>query len=136
MVLSDMVPPPAYELCLVLKGHSTSQTAVGVLSKYGRLVLGESGIVRSIDNLGTRKLAYPIFAHQKKNLSGDYFVMRFDAPPTLVQEIDRQLRIDERIIRHLMVKDSVGSALRSASGVKEKSVSSSSSSSSGSDNKE
>jgi small subunit ribosomal protein S6 len=48
---------------------------------------------------GKRKLAYPI----KKKETGIYRIYRFEAKPSAIDEIERRLRIDEQVMRFMVV---------------------------------
>ena len=50
--------------------------------------------------LGEKKLAYPI----KKELNGYYYVMQVEANKEAIQEFDRKIRLDETILRHLIIR--------------------------------
>ena len=50
--------------------------------------------------MGEKKLAYEI----KKNINGYYFVMQIEANADAIKEFDRKARIDENMIRHLIIK--------------------------------
>ena len=54
----------------------------------------------TVDKWGTRKYAYPI----NYKTEGYYVRMLFEADPTVPQEVDRQMRINENIVRQLITK--------------------------------
>ena len=57
------------------------------------------GTVDNVDNWGKRKLAYEI-----NNLSeGDYILIDFHANPDHIAELDRILRINDNVQRHMIV---------------------------------
>ncbi len=60
---------------------------------------GKGKIVEAKD-MGEKKLAYPI----KKELSGYYYVLKVEATSEVVSEFDRRARLDESILRHLIIK--------------------------------
>jgi small subunit ribosomal protein S6 len=62
-------------------------------------LLGERGAIVNIDRWGTRKLAYEI----QKRQQGDYTLFQFQAEPGAIAEIDRACRLDESILRHLVI---------------------------------
>lgn len=55
--------------------------------------------VRNLNHWGTRTLAYPI----KKRETGYYVVADFDCEPPLLGEFERSVKLDESIIRYLLV---------------------------------
>ena len=50
-------------------------------------------------DLGKKKLAYPI----NKEVSGNYYVMTVTASTDVIKEFDRKVRINENVIRHLIL---------------------------------
>lgn len=91
---------PAYELTLVARKTNYSL----LLKKYALAVLDAGGVVKSIESLGTRRLAYTMFAQQQKHMTGKYLVLRFESPASLPKEMDRRLKIDDDVVRHLLVR--------------------------------
>jgi small subunit ribosomal protein S6 len=69
------------------------------LERYHELVTGKEGEVTSMDHWGTRQLAYPI---EKKN-TGYYVVAQFNGDPTALPEFERALKLDEGLLRYLLV---------------------------------
>jgi len=55
----------------------------------------------ALETWGKRRLAYEIQHHAE----GYYFFYRFRGQDRVVNELDRQLRIDESVIRHMVVRD-------------------------------
>jgi small subunit ribosomal protein S6 len=62
--------------------------------------LGESGAIRQIDQWGRRHLAYPI----AKQRDGYYLIITAELPPTLPFEIERTLRLNESVLRFLVLR--------------------------------
>ena len=58
------------------------------------------GTVDNVDNWGKRKLAYEIDGLT----DGDYTLIDFHADPANVAELDRVLRINDAVVRHMIVK--------------------------------
>jgi small subunit ribosomal protein S6 len=58
------------------------------------------GEITDSKDMGQKKLAYPI----KKELTGFYFVVNFNADNEIVAELDRKARIDENVIRHMIIR--------------------------------
>lgn len=68
--------------------------------KYAGVIESMGGKVTKREDWGLRNLAYRI----KKNRKGYYVLMNIDASAEAVKEMERLIRIDEDIIRHLTVK--------------------------------
>ena len=67
---------------------------------YKNLIETLKGKVVEAKELGEKKLAYPI----KKELNGYYYVMQVGANKEAIQEFDRKIRLDETILRHLIIR--------------------------------
>ena len=65
----------------------------GIIEKNG-------GTLLKVDNWGKRKLAYEI----EKKKEGFYVLFLFWAPPDLVEELERNYRLNHNVIRYLSVK--------------------------------
>jgi len=57
--------------------------------------------VRALEHWGKRTLAYPI----KRRETGYYVVAKLDTDPTALPEFERAIRLDETVLRHLVVID-------------------------------
>ncbi len=91
--------PKDYELTLVVDTQLAEGSVDETVKRYESL-LGERGaIMVNIDRWGTRKLAYEI----QKRQQGDYTLFQFQAEPSAIAEIDRACRLDESILRHLVI---------------------------------
>gem|GEM_PF-197411 len=71
-----------------------------VLEKFRQIVQSKAGDVLKIDEWGMRKLAYPI----EKKKQGYYVLAEFYGRADLPQELENFFRIDERVIRYIIVK--------------------------------
>ncbi|WP_300742673.1 30S ribosomal protein S6, partial [uncultured Helicobacter sp.] len=67
---------------------------------FKEVITKNGGEIETCLDMGTRNLAYEI----KKNKRGYYFVIYFKAQPTLIRELERNYRINEEILRFLVVK--------------------------------
>ena len=71
------------------------------VERVGAIVAEHDGKITHQDHWGVRKLAYEI---EKQN-KGDYMLLRFESEGPAVAEIDRYLRQDDQVLRHLVVVD-------------------------------
>jgi small subunit ribosomal protein S6 len=69
------------------------------LERYHQLAIGDEGEVTAVDHWGTRQLAYPI----EKKKTGYYVVAQFKGDPSALPEFERVLKLDEEILRYLVV---------------------------------
>ncbi|GAB2598386.1 30S ribosomal protein S6 [Spirosoma areae] len=91
--------PNNYETVFILTPVLSDAQMKDAVDKF-RKVLTENGaeLVHE-DNMGLRKLAYPI---QHKN-TGYYQLFEFKAPGTIIEKLNTEYLRDERIIRHLTI---------------------------------
>ena len=85
----------AYEVMVILDPSIEERTVEGSLDKYLNVIRKDGGSVEPVDVWGRRRLAYDI----KKNAEGIYAVINLNAEPATVKELDRQLTLNESILR-------------------------------------
>ncbi|HEY8789238.1 MAG TPA: 30S ribosomal protein S6 [Actinopolymorphaceae bacterium] len=84
-----------YELMLILDPDLEERTVAPSLDQYLNLVRQDGGEVSKVDIWGRRKLAYEI----KKRSDGIYAVIDVTCTPDSVAELDRQLNLNESVLR-------------------------------------
>ncbi|WP_300681619.1 30S ribosomal protein S6 [Nocardioides sp.] len=84
-----------YEVVVILDPSLDERTVAPSLDKYLNVVRNDGGTVDNVDVWGRRKLAYEI----KKNAEGIYAIVTLNAEPATVKELDRQLTLNESILR-------------------------------------
>ena len=84
-----------YELMVILDPDLEERTVQPSLETYLNLVTQDGGSVESIDVWGRRRLAYEV----DKNTEGIYAVVSLSAEPATVKELDRQLGLNESVLR-------------------------------------
>ena len=89
-----------YEIMFIVKATMESADVKKSAETYKNLIETLKGKVVEAKELGEKKLAYPI----KKELNGYYYVMQVEADKEAIQEFDRKIRLDETILRHLIVR--------------------------------
>ena len=86
----------AYEVVVILDPSLDERTVAPSLEKYlNGVIVNDGGTVENVDVWGRRRLAYEV----KKNAEGIYAVINLTAEPKSVQELDRQLTLNESILR-------------------------------------
>ena len=89
-----------YELVYILPADATEQQ-VGDLNTQVEAIIGRlHGTLNNTENWGRRKLAYEIGRHKE----GTYVLTTLTGSGELVKEIDRRLRVNDQVIRHLVVR--------------------------------
>jgi small subunit ribosomal protein S6 len=89
-----------YELVFVLVGNLDDEAVRNVNERLNQVITSQSGTVNATEIWGRRTLAYPI----GKNFDGIYILERFQMPPSGVEEVERHLRFNENVIRHLLIR--------------------------------
>ena len=91
-----------YELMMVLAPTASEEAVNGVLERVTKYINDNGGTVSSQEPWGNgrRKLAYPINRH----LEGNFVITRMNMPSEAVAELEAQLKINEQVLRHLLIK--------------------------------
>ena len=89
-----------YEIMFIVKTTMESDAASKLANTYKTLITDEKGEVTNFKDMGQRKLAYAI----KKQNTGFYYVINFNATSETVKELDRRLGLDENILKHLIIR--------------------------------
>ncbi|WP_040168019.1 30S ribosomal protein S6 [Microbacterium gorillae] len=84
-----------YELMVILHPEIDERQVAPNLDKFLKVITNDGGSIDKVDVWGKRRLAYEI---QKKN-EGIYAVVDFTATSEATQELDRQLKLSELIMR-------------------------------------
>ena len=90
----------AYELLFFVAPTISDEERVAVMKRIETTIAEGEGKVDNVDEWGKRKLAYEI----NGLTDGDYTLVNFHADPQNVAELDRVLRINDAVVRHMIVK--------------------------------
>ena len=90
----------AYEVMVILDPSLEERTVGPSLDKYLNVIRKDGGSVESVDIWGRRRMAYEIKKHQE----GIYAVVNLTAEPASVKELDRQLTLNESILRTKVIR--------------------------------
>jgi small subunit ribosomal protein S6 len=89
-----------YEHLLIARQDISAQQVDALATHLKTIVEGQGGKVEKQEYWGLRGLAYRI----KKNRKGHYVLLNINAPSGAVVELERQLKINEDVLRYLTVK--------------------------------
>ena len=92
-----------YEVMVVLDASLDERTVAPSLDTYLNVVRQDGGQIESVDVWGKRRLAYEI----DKNAEGIYAVIDLRAEPATVKELDRQLGLNESVLRTKLMRPEV-----------------------------
>jgi small subunit ribosomal protein S6 len=84
-----------YELMVILDPEVEERTVAPSLEKYLSVITTDGGSVDKVDIWGRRRMAYDI----KKKTEGIYAVVDFTASADTAKELDRQLGLNEAVLR-------------------------------------
>lgn len=89
-----------YETMFIVKPTLVEDEIKSKIEFYKEAIIKNGGEIETCLDMGMRHLAYEI----KKNKRGYYFVIYFKAEPSLILELERLYRINEDILRFIVVK--------------------------------
>ncbi len=88
-----------YEIMFIVKATLEENVIQNITKDVQKLISDNKGKVVDFKEMGRKKLAYPI----NKEVSGFYYLMNVEATKETISEFDRKLRINENVIRHLIL---------------------------------
>ena len=91
----------SYECAVILHPAVNEDGLKASTAKYVEIIAHAGGEITRVETWGKRRLSYEIM----KQPEGHYFFYRFRGVGALVDELGRHLRIDETVLRHLIVQD-------------------------------
>ena len=89
-----------YELMVILDPELEERTVAPSLDQFLGVIRTGGGTVEKVDIWGRRRLAYEI----AKKTEGIYAVVDLRATPDVVQELDRQLNLNESVLRTKLIR--------------------------------
>lgn len=89
-----------YEFIIIVSAQLSEEETKSVQDKYESIFLADDGEVVVKNDWGVKKLAYSI----NKQFRGRYFFYDFLGDPEKLDEAQRLMRIDENILRYLLVR--------------------------------
>jgi small subunit ribosomal protein S6 len=92
-----------YEIMVILDPSLEERTVTPSLDTYLNVIRTAGGSVEKLDVWGRRRLAYEI----AKKTEGIYAVIDLQATPEAVAELDRQLRLNESVLRTKVIRPEV-----------------------------
>ena len=90
----------AYELLFFVAPNADEEARAAAMKRIDVAITAEGGVVDSVEDWGKRKLAFEI----DDLTEGDYTLINFHADPTQIAELDRVLRINDAVKRHMIVR--------------------------------
>lgn len=90
-----------YELTYIIDATLEEEARKGMIEKFSELIKQNGGEIEKVDETwGKRRLAYPI----NDMLEGYYVLVTFQSEGNLPKEIERNLEINDKVLRYLVIK--------------------------------
>ncbi len=91
---------PLYEHVYLARQDITTQQVENITKSIEDLVKKEGGSINKVEYWGLRQLAYKI----KKNRRAHYTMININASPEALNEVERQISLNENVLRHISIK--------------------------------
>ena len=88
-----------YEAVIILSAKAQEEATVAFGEKMKEMI-SQNGELTNVDEWGKNTLAYPI----KKEPEGIYILFTFVAKPEFISEFERILRLDDIVLKHMVIK--------------------------------
>ena len=92
-----------YEIMVILDPELDERTVSPSLDTFLNVIRQDGGTVTSVDVWGRRRMAYDI----KKKSEGIYAILNINATPASVSELDRQLGLNESVLRTKVMRPEI-----------------------------
>src|SRR5215469_1181143 len=89
-----------YETVFIARQDITSAQAETLAETYSQLIADNGGKVTKTEHWGLKTLAF----RMNKNRKGHYVLFNLDAPPAAVLEMERNMRINEDVLRYMSIR--------------------------------
>jgi small subunit ribosomal protein S6 len=92
--------PRRYETIFITPADIPDEELQALIERYSAIITGREGILVKVEKWGKRKLAYEI----KKHLRGYYILLDFAGQTDVVNELERNFKIDDKILKYMTIK--------------------------------
>ncbi len=89
-----------YEVMFIVRPDVAEEDADKLIAGFSATVTGGGGVVKSVEKMGRRKLAYLV----RKFNDGNYVLLTIEADGAVVLELERRLRVTEPVIKFITVR--------------------------------
>ena len=89
-----------YEVMFIVRPDVAEEDADKLIAGFSTTVTNGGGVVKSVEKMGRRKLAYLV----RKFNDGNYVLMTVEANGAVVAELERRLRVSEPVIKFITVR--------------------------------
>ncbi|KAG7663512.1 MRP17 [[Candida] subhashii] len=109
-----------YELLAIARitdPANVSKEATRIASTVGRLILNNRGVIREITSIGAKPLPRIMKKEQERHFQGYHFLIGFDSSGGVQSQLLRTLRNDPRVLRAIIKKHDITSAMNPGNSV-------------------
>jgi small subunit ribosomal protein S6 len=89
-----------YEIMFIVKAELDEKAVKETASNLEKVLKDMKADILDSKDLGQKKLAYPI----KNSVRGYYYLLNILSLPKAIQEFDRKAKIDNNVLRHMIIK--------------------------------
>ncbi len=90
-----------YEIMFIVRADIDEKTQKETVTTFEKVLTNMKAKIVNNKDMGQKKLAYPISNQQR----GNYYVFNVEASADAVKEFDRKAKIDENILRHIVIRE-------------------------------
>jgi len=90
-----------YEIMFIVRADIDEKTQKDTVATFEKVLTNMKAKITNTKDMGQKKLAYQINKQQR----GNYYVFNVEASADAVKEFDRRARIDENILRHIVIRE-------------------------------
>jgi len=91
---------PHYENVFIARQEVSAAQVDTLADAFAEVITGAGGSINRREYWGLKSLSYRI----KKNRKGHYVLLNIEAPAEAVQEMERQMRLNEDVLRHMTIR--------------------------------
>lgn len=89
-----------YDLIFIVHPELNEEEVKAITDRYTQIIIAQKGTIIKTEDWGKRRLGYDI----NKQSKGNYILVDFYGPGTVIREVERNLKIDDKILKFLTVK--------------------------------
>ena len=89
-----------YELVLIISPEVVDEALDTTIKSISQFIIDKGGIISEVEQWGKRRLAYPV----EHFMEGSYVLTRFKLEPVLSKELEKNLKMSEEVLRHLLIR--------------------------------
>jgi small subunit ribosomal protein S6 len=95
-----MLMSRVYEVMFIVRPDAAEEDVDKLIAGFSTTVTGGGGVVKTVEKMGRRKLAYMV----RKFNDGNYVLLTIEATGPVVLELERRLRVTEPVIKFITVR--------------------------------